>query len=172
MVLCVVSKAEGAYLLPKPQPVAMEAEIVAKWLWRCQETLPMTKPKRNLFAELIEGVNALSAVQDGEAMLLLPIDAIDIPDRLRDAPEPSAAMVRRYVKSLAGQMDPARKIPVMPIVVSREPTGRYTVVAGAYRLKLSRSAGETTVHARLCSPEAIHDALHGARTRMRPGSVV
>lgn len=83
-------------------------------------------------------------------LLLLPLDEIDIPKRLRDAPEPTAAQVRRYIAAQGGSVGRKRKSLMVPITVRRESTGRYTVVAGAFRVRLARLAKSETIAATLC----------------------
>jgi hypothetical protein len=85
-------------------------------------------------------------------LLLLPLDEIDIPEQLQDAPEPTAAQARCYIATQSGRIGRRRKFRMMPIVVRGESTGRYTVVAGAFRVKLARLAKSTTIAATLCDP--------------------
>lgn len=82
-------------------------------------------------------------------LLLLPLGEIDIPKQHQDASVPTAAQVRRYIAAQSGRIGRRRKALMVPIMVRRESMGRYTVVAGAFRVKLARLARSATIAATL-----------------------
>ena len=57
-------------------------------------------------------------------LLLLPLDEIDIPKQLQDAPEPTAAQVRRYIAAQSGTRTKARTDPASVRPPSLHSTGQ------------------------------------------------